>query len=355
LYSPTQIRYALHLVRDKSFFLAQDMSIRLVDVNKLSTLGYLPGGNKTYVDSLRKCLEYVRQDNPTQRLIMKWFQDNFGSQSENVNVSYVRTVKNLALTQEHRSKFSINQLGEQFLNSGDKSIVFRQLDRRFIGISDIVDILSKESLTLDRLCFLLKRKAGTKWETQKQCEIRVNWLQSLGYVVEDGSRYYLAAARDGTARKEQERQRRESKKHQEIKDLIVELGQANGYFTEKEFAVEGCRYDAAWKRLEYPLAPSHVFEIHERGSLDRALRKLKFAYMNGIGELFLIIDSKKKQKAEDLVETTLSEIKSIIKIRTPEDMKGWYEKSIAADEGAKTVGGYRGIMPRMRKKSRSTN
>ena len=320
-------------------------------MNKRSTLGYLPGGSEKYVDTLRKCLEYIRQEHPTQQQLEKWFRDLYGSQNKNVNASYVRTVKSLELTEESRGVFSVNHLGEEFLAKGNSNIVYQQLDQNCKGIADTLKILLKDSLTLDGVCSLLKKKVGKKWETPKPCEVRINWLRSLGYIVKDGSKYCLTAK--GKRIIERKDEEGEPLKHDEIRDLIVKLGWANGHFSKPEFRFKSYKYDVAWKRLEDAPVPSHVFEIHKHGNLDRALRKLKFAHMNSIGDLFLIVDPKEKSKAEEFVRTTFNEIMNIIKIRTPTDMKEWYETSVAASEKAKTVGGYRGITLMLRKKKRS--
>lgn len=317
-------------------------------MNKRSTLGYLPGGKEKYVDSLRKCMEYIKQEHPTQQQLVKWFHDTYGSQSKNINASYVRTVKSLKLTEESRGIFSVNQLGEEFLAKGTSNIGYQQLDQNYIGISDILKILLKDSMALDGVCSLLKKKTGAKWKTAAQCEVRIYWLQSLGYIVKDRRKYGLTAA--GKSIIEREDEEGEPLGHDEIKNIINELGRVLGYNSEKEFRIDHYPYDVAWKKLENALAPSHVFEIHKHGSLDRALRKLKYAHMNGVRELFLVIDPKEKLEAEHLVRTTFDEIMNIIKIRTPRDMKEWYETSAAASEKAKTVGGYRGITPRQRRR-----
>lgn len=324
-------------------------------MNKLSTLGYLPGGNGAYIDTLRKCLGFVKQGVPAKEDLISWFQDNYGSQSPQVNLSYLRIVTNLQLVHESRDRFLLTELGERFLSTGDNNIVFRQLDQRYTGISDIPKILSEGSLTFDKLCFGLRKRIGAEWKTYKQCGIRLSWLLSLGYLAVDGSKWSLATERKEIVGMDQEPKGKESKKHKEMKELISELGEAYGYFANKEFRIDRMKYDVVWKRSERAANPSYVFEIQERGSLDRALRKLKFALMNGVGELFLIIDAKKKKEAEDLVNDTLDEIKGKIKIKTPEEMKEWHKSTMAANKTARTIGGYRGIMPRLRRKSMIKN
>jgi len=316
-------------------------------LNKLSTLGYLPDGNKKYVETLRKCLEYIKLEHPTQQQIVQWFYDRYGSRSKKGNPSYVRTVKSLKLTEESEGKFSVNQLGEEFLAKRANSIVYQQLDQNYKGISDILKMLVKDPLTMNEIFSFLKKKIEAKWTTSTQCRIRIDWLESLGYLIKDGLKYGLTAA--GKSNVERKDEYAEPWEHGEIQDLIFELGHVLGYISEEEFPIGRCKYDVAWKEYEGALAPSHVFEIQKHGNLDKALRKLKYAYMNGVHELFLVIDPKEKSNAECLVKTTFNEIANFIKIRTPQEMKEWCAASAWASEEAKTVGGYKGIKVKRRR------
>jgi len=286
-------------------------------------------------------LEHIKLERPTRQQLAQWFCNQYDSLGKNVNTGYVRTVESFELTEESRSKLSVNHLGEEFLANGTNSILYQQLDQNYEGISDILRMLPKNPLTLDEVYSRLKKVIEPKWKTSTQCRIRINWLESLGYVSRDGPKYCLMAAGRNVIGKEDEDE--EPMEHNEIRALVVELGRVLGFISEDEFVIDCYRYDAAWKILKDPLAPSHVFEIHSHGNFDRALRKLKFAYNTGIRELFLVVNPNEKLKAQHAVETTLEEIANMIKIRTPKDMKEWYESSAAASERAKTVGGYTGI------------
>jgi hypothetical protein len=58
--------------------------------------------------------------------------------------------------------------------------------------------------------------------------------------------------------------------------MLHELGQLEGYVSEREYPLNHWYLDVAWKRTQTSV-PSHIFEVQVKGDLYRAVTKLKHA------------------------------------------------------------------------------
>lgn len=65
--------------------------------------------------------------------------------------------------------------------------------------------------------------------------------------------------------------------HDDIRNMIREVGDMEGSISEVEYQMDGWRLDVAWKRIATGI-PSHAFEVQIGGNFYEALAKLKHAY-----------------------------------------------------------------------------
>jgi hypothetical protein len=73
--------------------------------------------------------------------------------------------------------------------------------------------------------------------------------------------------------------------HADAQTMLLEIGRALGYHTEREFEY----YDVVWRANQSSPRLSHVFEVQRRGNLDSALAKLKHAYEAQRSKPYLIV------------------------------------------------------------------
>ncbi len=79
--------------------------------------------------------------------------------------------------------------------------------------------------------------------------------------------------------------------HDELKQMLVEVGRLLGKYAEAEFQ----RYDVVWR--DSPRSPrlSHVFEVQVRGSVEGALARLKHAYDTQRSRPVLVVAQERDQ------------------------------------------------------------
>jgi len=276
-------------------------------------LGILPGGADEYVDTLRKCLEFVRERNPSKEELSKWFKKTFHSRSERAPRDYVYTIESLQLIVEVNNRVLLSDISKEFLETYENKLVYQQLDTNYLGIHDLLQLLYKEPQKLDEISSFLNDKIGTTWQEGKQWEIRLNWLRSLGYVIKDGSQYRLTMEGRKVFEAETEKDE-EMPEHKELRDLLCDVGARLGCFSQTEYPINHYSVDVAWKHNKTDKSPFAVFEIHKGGNLNEALVRLKQARTSLRSEPFLISDKKNMLKAESLLNETFPELVNIIRI-----------------------------------------
>jgi len=77
--------------------------------------------------------------------------------------------------------------------------------------------------------------------------------------------------------------------HNQIRDIIRELGELKGRYAEVEYPIDNRRLDVVWKELPGG-SPSEVFEVQIGGNIFGALVKLRYARALWPGaKLFLVV------------------------------------------------------------------
>ncbi len=100
--------------------------------------------------------------------------------------------------------------------------------------------------------------------------------------------------------------------HNDIKNLLLEIGKLQGYIADTEFPMETERLDAVWRRLPESV-PTYVFEVQVGGDLYHALGKLKHAFDIWNSRIFLVALANDLGNVNKLLSGTFHEIKSILR------------------------------------------
>lgn len=153
----------------------------------------LYGGKKNYVLTLKKVLEKVREENPTKDQLASWFKSEYGGSSDTVPYAELRVIsKCLGFTQEIGGRVTLTSQGDEFLRTGENRLVLEALQKRVLGFEEILSMLAESrELSMAEIHKRLLEKFNLDWKTTAQTMYRLNWLLSLGFVVEEHGKYRL--------------------------------------------------------------------------------------------------------------------------------------------------------------------
>jgi hypothetical protein len=115
-----------------------------------------------------------------------------------------------------------------------------------------------------------------------------------------------------------------SPSHDDIKNLLVEIGKLQGYVANPEFPMEAERLDVVWRRLPESV-PTYVFEVQIGGDLYHALGKLKHAHDIWNSRIFLVASANDLGNVNQLLSGTFHEIKSLLRLIEIEKVKSLYK------------------------------
>jgi len=104
-----------------------------------------------------------------------------------------------------------------------------------------------------------------------------------------------------------------SPKHNEIRDMIFEIGKFENKISEIEYPINNWRLDVIWKRIRAG-NPTHVFEVQISGNFYEALTKLKHAWDLWNSKPFLVTTEEYITQAERLLEGSFHEMKNDARI-----------------------------------------
>jgi hypothetical protein len=89
--------------------------------------------------------------------------------------------------------------------------------------------------------------------------------------------------------------------HRALKRKIKEIGVILGKFAKEEYPARPYVYDVVWKEVEGLPRPCHVFEVQDKGEVDKALAKLQHARDIWKPKLFLVVTGEKDRKKVGLL------------------------------------------------------
>lgn len=155
-------------------------------MRKLRGLRFLPGGTDKYVDTLMKCLEFVKDESPDKERLRQWFYEGFPRvKGERAVDGYIRVAKDqFGLIKQEGGRFVLTENGKEFLETRNPRLLFQILGERIDGVHDILQLLSVKPCSLLEVDSALRTRFG--WKTHFQTFYRLGWLQSLGCVTKIG-------------------------------------------------------------------------------------------------------------------------------------------------------------------------
>lgn len=112
--------------------------------------------------------------------------------------------------------------------------------------------------------------------------------------------------------------------HNQLRDMIRDIGLRENRIAETEYPIDGYRLDAIWKRIKGG-TPSHVFEVQIGGNLEQALTKLKHAWDKWNSIPYLVTTDEDAAKARSLLEGSFHEMGHVAKVIDWKDITSLYE------------------------------
>ena len=112
--------------------------------------------------------------------------------------------------------------------------------------------------------------------------------------------------------------------HDQISEMLHEIGQMEGKASEKEYRIDGERIDVAWKKIAAG-NPYAVFEVQIGGNFYEALAKLKHAWDKWNSRPFLVTSEQYREKALAWVSGSFHEMQGELRIVDCEKVKELYE------------------------------
>ena len=102
-------------------------------------------------------------------------------------------------------------------------------------------------------------------------------------------------------------------KHNEIRDMLFEIGQFEGRIAETEYSIDNLRLDTVWKTIQSGI-PKWAFEVQLSGNFYEALTKLKHAWDKWNSRPFLVTTKEYEVQAKGLLEGSFHEMKDDARI-----------------------------------------
>jgi hypothetical protein len=102
-------------------------------------------------------------------------------------------------------------------------------------------------------------------------------------------------------------------KHNEIRDMVLEIGKIEGKIAEVEYPIDNLRLDAVWKTITSG-NPKWAFEVQMGGNFYEALTKLKHAWDKWNSKPFLVTTDQYILQAKSLLEGSFHEMKDDARI-----------------------------------------
>jgi hypothetical protein len=102
-------------------------------------------------------------------------------------------------------------------------------------------------------------------------------------------------------------------KHNDIRDMIREIGQIEGKVAEVEYPIDSLRLDVVWKKITAG-NPQWAFEVQMGGNFYEALTKLKHAWDKWNCKPFLVTTDHYVTQAKSLLEGSFHEMREDARI-----------------------------------------
>lgn len=155
----------------------------------------LPGGTEKFVDTLQRCLYFIKDSRPPRQQLTDWFFQNFEkvASKESIRGYITLALWHSGLVEHDETGHSLTEAGREYLENPDNIRLFKTLDENVRGFRESLNIISRKEPDLEELRKELS-KLGLRWKKLNQPRYRVQWLRSMGFVSSEGPKLRLTPA-----------------------------------------------------------------------------------------------------------------------------------------------------------------
>ncbi len=152
---------------------------------RAKAVGSMPGGNASYLETLREVCGFVSRQRPTSQDLVGWLQNRFGLK-ENSASWRGRFLQNTGILEFDSGLLQLSKFADRWYESEDDGIVIALLHSRLQFIGEMLAELSARPLRTEELRLAADRY-GLNWERGDQIARRRRWLQSAKLTEPAGS------------------------------------------------------------------------------------------------------------------------------------------------------------------------
>lgn len=135
----------------------------------------LYGGATSYLETLKKVLDFVEVVSPDERKLIQWFKTSFPRVSSDESIiRRVRFLQTLQFLSKDDSVFSLGPAGRRVQEAPTPDTIYNILQARITGFDDILAYLCRGQVEIYTLIESLDQDYDqVKW--------KINWLLSIGF------------------------------------------------------------------------------------------------------------------------------------------------------------------------------
>lgn len=153
-----------------------------IDTEKSRSIWPLPGGIYSYVETLDKLLETIKNGTNDKKGLISWVLKNFDNvKSEKTTWGYINVPKNMGLIYFRDGICNLTDAGEQYLRTKDLQFLYDTISKNILAFDDIYQFLKTvdEPQSQEQILEYLKENFDIEWSTFAQVNFRLLWLENL--------------------------------------------------------------------------------------------------------------------------------------------------------------------------------
>lgn len=140
----------------------------------------MPGGVRSYRDTLEQLLAFVAAEPCSRADVNGFLADTFDVRGETSRKSYVNLMLYLGLAEETADGITLTEPGEAWLAEPEPGALFKLLHAHYDGVLALLVLVAERGALDTEGADALQALLGTSWKTNNQVSFRRNWLLSLG-------------------------------------------------------------------------------------------------------------------------------------------------------------------------------
>jgi restriction endonuclease Mrr len=165
------------------------------DVEKNRSIWPLPGGIYSYVATLDKLLNVIKDGKNEKKQLIKWVIENFDNvKSEKTTWGYINVPRNMGLIYVKDGKCLLTDDGRTYFKTKNFDFLYNTISKNILAFDDIYQFLKtiEEPQSQEQILDYLKENFDIEWSTVAQVNFRLLWLENLKKIKHTDHGYIIA-------------------------------------------------------------------------------------------------------------------------------------------------------------------